>query len=89
MAAGDHLVLGLHDLLQGSAEVHRRGAVEVGVGPRDRPVECPVDFPHTRAAPERRETAAVAIGHPVAADRNELGRRDIEDGCPRRRELVE
>ena len=66
----------------------RRAARALG-GPRDRTVERPVDLEHARAVAESLGAAAGPRRQPVAGDRDELARRDVEQDGTRRRQVGE
>ena len=78
VAALLHRLLGVGDLGERAPDVDRGRTGDLGVGPRHRLGELPVDLPHAGAAPEPFELAAIAGREPVAADGDELCRRDIE-----------
>ena len=58
-------------------------------GPRDRAVERPVDLEHARAVAESLGSPAAPWRQPVAGDRHELARRDVEQDGTRRRQVGE
>ena len=60
------------------AEVDGSRARRRGVGPRDRPVERPVDLEHPRPVAEALELAPVPAGEAVAGHGEHLARRDVE-----------
>ena len=80
MAAGGDVGLGRGDLVERPAEVDRRRAARTVRGPRDRPVERPVDLEDARSVAEPLRPAPCPPGQPVAGDRDELARRRRRTG---------
>ena len=76
--AAPRLALGGGDLLERSAEVDGCGARALLRGPRDRPVERPVDLEHARPVAELLQPVAIPRRELVAGHRDELARRYVE-----------
>ena len=49
------------DLVDRPTDMDRRGSIDVGVCPRDRSIERPVDLEHARAVHVPRQAAAIAL----------------------------
>ena len=89
MSAGLHLGLRRGDLVERAAEVHGRGAGAVGVGPRDRAVERPVELEHPGAVAVAGERPAIPVGNGVTGNREHLAWREVEQHRIGRREFGE
>src|SRR5262249_33706039 len=71
--------LGGRDLVEGSAEMNRRGLQTLRVSPRDRPVERPVGLEGTGAVAVAAEPAHVTRGKDRCADVGELRGTGVEE----------
>ena len=77
------------DLLERPAEVHGSGLAALGRAPRHRARERVVDLEDAGPVAVAAQRAAVAAGQRVAADREQLARRDVEEDGAGVGELVE
>ena len=67
--------------------MHRRGAEDLGIGPRCRSVESPIDLEDARSVTEAPERSAIAGGKAAVVDLQHLPGSEIEERRARRRKL--
>ena len=87
--AAGHRVLGCHDVPHRPRQMDGARATGRRVPPRHRPIERPVDLEDAGTVPEPLELAAIAVGQPVAGDRDDLARRHVEHERSRGWQVVE
>src|SRR5918994_7285777 len=89
LPAGPGRPLRGRELVERAAEVHRRGAADLGRAPRDGLRERPVQLEGTRPVAVAAERALVALGETAAPEPKQLAGRDVREHDVGLRELVD
>ena len=82
MASRGDLSFGRYDLRERAAEVNGRGTPRPVRGPGNRPVERPVHFEDAGAVAEPFEAPSIPVRQPIAGDRGDLTRGQVQQDCP-------